>query len=155
MLFSIVWNVFLLSILIPIAVSVKVDFQKCGGDVKEVRISGCIEDNIPCIVSRENKAKLEFDFKAPFDSDYVYIDVTSTKSDSMWTRFMPLLGTFERNACNNHGIACPIKNNKLYTYNYSMYLDRNLPVHKGEYQIKLTSFWGYPIACFTIPIELK
>lgn len=129
-------------------------FCCAGGNVQEVRIFGCKDDALPCIMEREQEAKLEFDFKAPFDSDYVYIDVYPIKSDSYWSRLSPILSAFDRNACNGHGLNCPIRNNKIYSYNYSMYLDKNLPAHKGEYQVKLSSFWGYTIACFEVPIEL-
>lgn len=89
---------------------------------------------------------------APFDSDFVYADV-SRQSDTLSIAIpIPL---FDRDACTNHGLTCPLKKGQNYTYVYDFYVDPLLPSIKGNYLLSLSTFWGYGLGCISIPMEIS
>lgn len=103
-------------------------------------------------MNRGIKGRLEVDFEAPFDSDYVYADV-SQKTSSFLSVNVPL-PILDRNACSNHGLTCPIEKGKKYSYYYDFYVDPRIPNIKGDYFLTLSTYWGYTIGCVNLPMQL-
>uniref|UniRef100_T1JYW9 MD-2-related lipid-recognition domain-containing protein n=2 Tax=Tetranychus urticae TaxID=32264 RepID=T1JYW9_TETUR len=130
----------------------KLNFSPCGGKVLELRLFGCRNDSEPCLMERGIKGRLEVDFEAPFDSDYVYADV-SQRTNSFLPVSIPL-PIVDRDACTNHGLTCPIVKGKKYNYFYEFYVDPRLPNIKGDYYLTLSSYWGYTIGCVNIPMQM-
>ncbi|XP_015784647.1 NPC intracellular cholesterol transporter 2 homolog a [Tetranychus urticae] len=134
---------------------IKLKFSSCdlqGGKTHELRIDGCKDNVDPCVLVRGKTAHIEVDFVAPFDSNYVYADVSRQSSTLPISLPLPFL---DRDACNNHGLNCPLKKGQNYTYIYDFYVDPLLPSVKGVYHFTLTTFWGYSIGCISVPLEVS
>ncbi|RWS10721.1 hypothetical protein B4U79_08585, partial [Dinothrombium tinctorium] len=107
----------------------------------EVRAIGCINDTLPCVVKRGSNARLEVDFIAPFNARFVRADVRGKVDGSLAPVYIPWTGV-HRNACDGHGIQCPVVRNTGYRYHYDLKVDQNIPTFKVDYVWKLTNIWG-------------
>jgi hypothetical protein len=129
------------------------DFQE-GGQVNEVRATGCEDDKQPCRIRRGSSPRLEVDFVSPFQARFVRADVRGKlEGTERLPVYIPWAG-MHRNACDGHGLTCPLKRNSKYTYHYEMPVGSSTPTFKTEYTWRLSNAWGFTIACFSMPLEI-
>ncbi|RWS22461.1 epididymal secretory protein E1-like protein, partial [Leptotrombidium deliense] len=88
-----------------------------GGSVEGVRAFGCLNDTEPCVVKRGSISRLEVEFIAPFTARWVRADARARVDGFFSTYYMPWTG-MHRNACDGHGLQCPIVQNRRYKYIY-------------------------------------
>lgn len=125
-----------------------------GGQVNEVRAFGCEDDKQPCRIRRGSTPRLEVDFVSPFQARFVRTDVRGKlEGTERLPVYIPWAG-LHRNACDGHGLACPLKRNGQYTYHYEMPVAASTPTFKTEYTWRLSNAWGFTIACFSMPLEV-
>lgn len=133
--------------------SIKVPFTSCGGNVHQVRASGCHKNTLPCQILRGSVGKIQVDFTVPFDARSLYADFRGRTGTSLIPVYVSLSG-FHKDACSGHGITCPVKKGTRQTYVYEMLVDNKVPNLKTDAMWRLTDYWGYTLACFKSDINI-
>lgn len=126
-------------------------FASDGGDhggLKEVRINPC--DSEPCVFHKGTSPTIEVDFKAPNDSPTLTASLTANIAGME----IPAPG-FDKDACNNHGIPCPVKANQQYTYSYTMLVNKAFPNIDTIFTLSVSDTNDDYDLCFKLPVQVR
>lgn len=146
--------VFLFIVLPITVVTKKITVSTCGGHIKEVRAFGCVNDTEPCAIQRGSSGRMELDFEAPFNVRYLYADVRGRTGSQLFPVWVSWPG-LHKDACDGHGISCPLRRGKTYTYVYEMLITKDYEPLQTESMVKLTNALGFTVVCFRMPVQIS
>ncbi|KAH9417101.1 Phosphatidylglycerol/phosphatidylinositol transfer protein [Dermatophagoides pteronyssinus] len=130
-----------------------VQYKDCGhNEIKSLYLSGCNVHQKSCILHRHNKNQLRLGFVA-----------NENTGKTIKTRFICNLAGLEvgwpgidgTDACQGHGLSCPLTKGQSYNYNLDFSLGDDVPLVNVTATVRLEDEQGGKLACARMHISLQ
>jgi len=121
--------------------------NSCSNTTIQVRSDLCSGD--PCQIKRGATGTVLIDFTAHDDS----YELTAEVVVKLGTVDVPYPG-YDHDACNSHGVECPVKKGNRYTYSLDVHILPEYPKINCVFKWNIKDSNGYDDVCFTMPVTL-